>query len=427
MLKQLCWQRILIELTIVITIALILGLIIGYPITTLLIFLFLLLCWHFYNQIRLSGWLWGQNSLYPPSSYGSWDIIFYGLHRRQKRHRQRQNELAEVIKRFRYGVESLPDSIIITAADGRIDWCNQLAQFQLNIRWPDDKGQNIINLIRQPEFAHYMRSKDFSKPFTLLFGRGYIEFRILPYSQGQWVIVVRDVDQLYLAEKLRHDFFTNASHELRTPITVLKGYLDMFSEGLVKSEKQDEVLNIMQGQVSRMELLISQILMLSQIESAPIKEQLQKVNMPEILLQIQNDICQINTSYHFIFNIDEKLLIEGHKEQLYSAVSNLIYNAVKHNPEGTQITVDWKRATSGAYFSVTDTGPGIEARHLARLTERFYQVDAARTNKAGGSGLGLAIVKHALINHSNTKLEITSEMGKGSRFAFTLPTRYIIN
>jgi len=426
LLKQIFWQRALIEISAIILIATIVGFICHNVMLFLMLALALLLVWNTYNLHKLSTWIWQQNALYPPNSIGSFDVISYGLHKRQKRMRQKQNELAEIIKRFRYGAESIPDSLLLTDIEGKIEWCNKIAQYQLYIRWPDDKGQNIINLIRHPQFANYMRKKNFATPLTLLFNnKNYIEFRIIPYFENHWVIIVRDVDQLYLAEQQRHDFFTNASHELRTPLTVVKGYLDMLSDDLVSADKQKQIFNTMQMQITRMESLVGQILTLSHIENNPIKNQLQLINMPEILHKIEHNICQIYPKYRFHFDVDNTLLITGHKDQLYSVVSNLIYNAIKHTPENTAIHVCWKPTSQGAFFSVTDTGQGIPTHHLHRLTERFYQVDSARTHEKDSSGLGLAIVKHALLNHANTKLEISSELGKGSRFSFTLPIQYL--
>lgn len=426
MLRQNFWQYAFIEVVITLLLATIIGLISHQLIVLIVSALIILLLWYGYNIYKLSNWIWQQNILYPPHSMGSFDIIFYGLHKRQKRMRHKQNELAEIIKRFRYGAESIPDSLLLTDKDGKIEWCNKITQYQLNIRRPDDNGQNIVNLIRHPEFASYMKNKDFSNPLTLFFNnKNYLEFRIIPYIDNHWMIIVRDVDQLYLAEKQRHDFFTNASHELRTPLTVIKGYVDMLADDLVSQDKQGQIYSTMQMQISRMESLVGQILTLSQIENNPIKNQLQQVNIPEILHKIELNLCQIYPNYHFLFSVEDNLLITGHKDQLYSVVSNLIYNAVKHTPVNTAITVTWKQTPQGAYFSVCDTGQGIPEHHLHRLTERFYQIDSARTYDKNSSGLGLAIVKHALLNHANTKLEINSKLGKGSCFSFTLPMQYI--
>ena len=118
------------------------------------------------------------------------------------------------------------------------------------------------------------------------------------------------------------------------------------------------------------------------------------------------------------------LKVLGSEDELRSAISNLVYNAVNHTPEGTDIMVRWQQTPTGAEFSVEDNGPGIAPEHLPRLTERFYRVDKARSRQTGGSGLGLAIVKHA-VNHHESRLDIQSTLGKGTRFSFVIPERLI--
>lgn len=427
MLGKFYWHYFLIEFFIFLAIATLLGLLTRYFALSYAIAIGSLLFWQVYNQHKLSNWIWSSNALYPPTSLGSWNTIFYGIHKKQKHYRQRQNELAFTIKRFRSAIESSPDTLILIDFNGKILWCNKLAQYQLNIHWPNDKGQNILNLLRYPDLTTYMQKKDFSKPFTLFYKqKNYFEFRVIPYVNNQWIILVRDVDQLYLAEQQRQDFFTNASHELRTPITVVKSYLDMLSDGLIPPEKQLQTVTTMQKQIDRVEALVEQILSLSEIENSSAKLVMQTVNMPAILSEIAHQVTQLYPRNHFVFNVDINLQVEGNRDQLYGVVNNLIFNAIKHTPEATTITVDWQRKAQGAYFCVTDSGQGIAAHHLARLTERFYQVDSARSHEQNSSGLGLAIVKHSLLNHGSTKLEIESELGKGSRFFFTLPSRYIV-
>lgn len=426
MLKHNFWQRIVCEITLVLIIAAILGTIFGRVWLVITIALLVLILYYAYQLQRLSYWIWQQNNVYPSTGFGALNLLFYGLHKRQKRQRNKQNELANIIKRFRHGAESIPDSLLLIEDNGAITWCNKIAQNELNIHWPYDKGQNIVNLIRYPQFADYMTKRNFSQPLTLLFRQQYyLEFRIIPYIDKQWIVIARDVGHIYLAEKQRRDFFTNASHELRTPITVLKGYLDMLADDMISAEDYQKTIQTMQSQTDRMENLIEQILALSNIENSPLNKTMQKVNVPAILHNIEQDIKQIYPQYLVSFTIDDQLRIIGVKSQLESVITNLIYNAIKHTPEGTAINIEWRHVTDGAYFSVKDSGPGIASHHLNRLTERFYKVDDARFIAANSSGLGLAIVKHALLNHGNTKLQIKSKLTEGSQFSFVLPEQYI--
>lgn len=427
MLKHYFWQRIVLEVVLTLIVAIIIGAITEhFWLCMTLALLFLLAC-YIYQLQRLTHWIWRQNHVYPSSGFGALNILFYGLHKRQKRQRSKQQELANIIKRFRYGAESIPDALLLIEHSGAITWCNKIAQSELNIQWTHDKGQNIVNLIRYPNFANYMAKKEFSQPLTLLFKQQhYLEFRVIPYIDEQWIIIARDVGHLYLAEKQRRDFFTNASHELRTPITVVKGYLDMLADDMIPADDYPKTLHKMQYQISRMENLIGQILALSNIQNSPLNKTLQNVDVPTMLQNIEHDLKQLYPHYVINFTVDQTLAVQGIKSQFESVITNLIYNAIKHTPADTTIHVYWQRTQHGAYFEVSDNGPGIAAHHLYRLTERFYKVDDARNSAKKSSGLGLAIVKHALLNHGNTKLSITSELGKGSQFSFVLPVQYII-
>nr|WP_236886831.1 phosphate regulon sensor histidine kinase PhoR [Dickeya chrysanthemi] len=421
------WKKLALELAFFCLPGLLLGLIIGYLPWFLLASVLAALCWNFYNQLRLSYWLWVDRSMTPPPGRWSWEPLFYGLYQMQLRNRRRRRELALLIKRFRSGAESLPDAVVITTEEGGIIWCNRLAQHLLSFRWPEDNGQNILNLLRYPEFTQYMQQQDFSRPLTLtLKNAHHVEFRVMPYSEGQLLMVARDVTQMHQLEGARRNFFANVSHELRTPLTVLQGYLEMMSDESLDGALQSKALHTMQEQTRRMDGLVRQLLTLSRIEAATAIDLNEKVDIPLMLRGLKREADTLSQGRHeIVFRVNEQLQVFGNEEQLCSAVSNLVYNAINHTPSGTRIEVCWQQTPQGAQFQVSDNGPGIAAEHLPRLTERFYRVDKARSRQTGGSGLGLAIVKHAL-SHHDTRLEILSEEGAGSRFMFTLPNRLIV-
>nr|WP_225622433.1 phosphate regulon sensor histidine kinase PhoR [Musicola keenii] len=425
--ERLSWKKLALELAFFCLPGVLLGLLFDALPWCLLASALGALCWNFYNQLRLSHWLWVDRSMTPPPGRWSWEPLFYGLYQMQLRNRRRRRELALLIKRFRSGAESLPDAVIITTEDGVIIWCNQLAQHLLGFRWPEDNGQNVLNLLRFPEFAQYMQSQDFSRPLMLQIKQTrHVEFRVMPYSAGQLLMVVRDVTQMRQLEGARRNFFANVSHELRTPLTVLQGYLEMMNDDSLDGALQAKALQTMQEQTRRMDGLVKQLLTLSRIEAATDIDLNEKVDVPMMLRVLQREAQTLSQDRHeIIFRVNEQLQVFGNEEQLRSAVSNLVYNAVNHTPKGTRIEVCWQQTPQGAQFQVSDNGPGIAAEHLPRLTERFYRVDKARSRQTGGSGLGLAIVKHAL-SHHDSRLEIISEEGVGSRFMFTLPNPLIV-
>ncbi|OOE43110.1 two-component system sensor histidine kinase PhoR [Salinivibrio kushneri] len=387
-----------------------------------------MLLWHLHQQVKLSDWLWKDKSLMPPSGTGSWEPLFNGIYRLQKRNRRRRKELANLIRRFRNGAESLPDAVVVFERDGAIVWCNKLAQELLGLRMPDDNGQHISNLIRAPEFVSYIADANYDVPLEMrshLNSARTLEFRTMPYAEGEYLMVVRDITQLKQLEGMRRNFFANVSHELRTPMTVLRGYLEMTEDPeMVVGPMWPKAHGVMTEQLSRMESLVEQLLTLSKIEAAAKPELDHLVDVPAMLDVLQKEAQALSgDSEHILtFEVDTSLKVKGNDDQLRSAISNLVYNAVKHTPPNAGITVRWYRASKGPRLEVQDSGEGIAPQHLDRLTERFYRVDKARSRETGGSGLGLAIVKHAL-SHHDAELDIQSELGVGSTFSFTLPER----
>ncbi|UKA09669.1 phosphate regulon sensor histidine kinase PhoR [Photobacterium damselae] len=430
MVERLSWKKLVWELVLFYLPWIVLGMIFGYLPWFLLIATWIQLIWHFHNQLKMSNWLWNERSLTPPTSTGSWEPLFNGIYRLQQRNRRRRRELATLIRRFRNGAESLPDAVVVFRSEGNIVWCNKLAQNLLGFRWPDDAGQPINNLLRSPDFGRYLAHQQFEHPIEITSPMNYdrtLELRIVRYTEGEYLMVVRDVSQLKQLEGMRRNFFANVSHELRTPMTVLQGYLEMSSDpDMLVGPMWTRAHGVMTEQLSRMNALVEQLLTLSKIEAAPTIDLEEVVDVPKMLDLLEKEAQSLsgdkNQQIHF--EIDRSLKVHGDEDQLRSAISNLVYNAVKHTPENAAITVHWYNTKTGAKLEVTDSGEGIAPQHIHRLTERFYRVDKARSRETGGSGLGLAIVKHAL-SHHDTHLDIASEVGVGSTFSFVLPNRLV--
>ncbi|CAH7177331.1 sensor histidine kinase PhoR [Vibrio chagasii] len=432
MVEKLTWKKLAWELAFFYAPWVLVGWIFGYLPWLLLAATVLQLGWHLHNQMRLSAWLWDEKRLTPPSGSGNWESLFNGIYRMQQRQRRKRKELTNLIRRFRNGAESLPDAVVVFRGEGNIVWCNKLAQYLLGFRWPDDSGQPISNLIRTPDFIKYLNKQDFSEPLEMpspLNVERMLELRIVPYTEGEHLMVVRDVTQLKQLEGMRRNFFANVSHELRTPMTVLQGYLEMTEDpDMIVGPMWTKAHGVMTEQLNRMNSLVNQLLTLSKIEAAPMHELDEVVNVPAMLEVLEKEAASLSgeREHKLEFDIDKSLRVLADEDQLRSAISNLVYNAVKYTPAGATVKVSWYQTSQGACLDVSDTGDGIEPQHLHRLTERFYRVDKARSRDTGGSGLGLAIVKHAL-SHHDSHLEIQSEVGVGSRFHFTLPNRLTVS
>ncbi|MGR5246128.1 phosphate regulon sensor histidine kinase PhoR [Vibrio sp. PNB23_22_6] len=431
MVERLNWKKLAWELAFFYTPWVIIGWMFGYMPWLLLAATALQLVWHLHNQVRLSAWLWDEKRLTPPSGTGNWESLFNGLYRLQQRQRRKRKELTNLIRRFRNGAESLPDAVVVFRAEGNIVWCNKLAQHLLGFHWPEDSGQPISNLIRTPDFIKYISKQDFSEPLEMrspLNVERMLELRIVPYTEGEHLMVVRDVSQLKQLEGMRRNFFANVSHELRTPMTVLQGYLEMTEDpDMIVGPMWTKAHGVMTEQLNRMNSLVSQLLTLSKIEAAPMHELEDVVNVPGMLEVLEKEAVSLSgdKQHKLKFDVDDKLRVLGDDDQLRSAISNLVYNAVKYTPPGASIHVRWYQTPQGACLEVVDSGDGIEPQHIHRLTERFYRVDKARSRDTGGSGLGLAIVKHAL-SHHDSHLDILSEVGVGSKFSFVLPSRLVV-
>ena len=411
---------------------LLIGVLVGAPFLLLFLGSFSLLIWHYHQLYRLSDWLLNQRSFNPPEGEGAWEQVFEGIYHLQHRNRKKRNELADLIRRFRDGAEAVPDAVVVLQNDLSIVWCNQLALKVLGLQWPTDHGQRLDNLIREPKFAKYMHKGEFDDALELDNGHSVeqvLEFRVMPYASTQLMVVVRDVTRLKQLEQMRKDFVANVSHELRTPLTVVTGYLEMMEGDMMPPPAMwNKAQNTMLEQCKRMDSLVSQLLSLSRIEGARRQDNDKAINVPQLLGYIHTEANSINQDkgHELIFDIDKTLDIKGSEDELRSAFSNLVFNAIHYTKPGGKVEVCWQRKNNKACFSVTDNGDGIAPEHINRLTERFYRVDKARSRTTGGSGLGLAITKHVLTRH-DSKLNISSEVNKGSCFSFEFSIDKIVS
>lgn len=409
----------------------IVGWAVGYLWEVLSLALAGLLLWHYYYQQRLTHWLWRSRNLLPPTAPGSWSYIYDGIYRNQRRSQQRRKALARLLRRFREAAEALPDAAIVFRKDGSLLWSNKLAQFYFGLRWPEDAGMRLSNLIRHPGFFNYLNKGDYSEALTIpspVRDTLDIEIRVMPYSDDQFLLVARDVTQLKRLENMRRDFVANVSHELKTPLTVLQGYLEMLEDTEnTPAPLMNKAVTQMQQQSERMKNLVDQLLQLSRMET-PSHDVFEKVvNVPQLLEQLQIEAEKLAKEKALTVTFEvEPIEVYGKDDLLSSAMQNLITNAIRYCHPNGNIRVSWRFVSNEVEFSVEDDGPGIASEHLPRLTERFYRVDPDRNSASGGTGLGLSIVKQAL-QHHNSHLEINSKVDQGSRFWFRLPSGLVKN
>lgn len=376
---------------------------------------------------RLHRWLANEDPN-PPDGIGIWQEIYLEFYRLRERNRRRKRRLKSIVNEFQASTAALPDGAVVLDAQGCILWFNQAAAVLLALRSQHDMGQRVVNLVRHPDFSKYMAGGDFASggvevPSPVA-EEGVLSLRVIPYGNNQKLLIARDVSAQKRLEATRRDFVANASHELRTPLTVLRGYLEMMAEdaqpkgGLARWR---EPIQEMSGQALRMARIIESLLKLARVEAEGFQQRQELVDVPALISRLVADARRTDTrNQHLEAEIEAGLFLYGRAGELESVFENLLANAVRYTPEDGDIVLRWWLDQEAAWFSITDSGVGIEAKHIPRLTERFYRVDASRTNAGGGTGLGLAIVKHCL-EHHEAELEIASEVNTGSVFSCRFP------
>jgi two-component system, OmpR family, phosphate regulon sensor histidine kinase PhoR len=421
------WQREIIKFIVVVLVALLVAAIEGAVSALIFVCLILLLgnLFHLSSLSRLTRWLVRTDGALVPDVTGSWEQLSAALYRMVRGSQKSQDHLNLVLDRFQQAAAAMPDGFIILDEQSNIDWCNPTAERHFGIALDQDRGTDISYIVRQPEFAAYLSSQNYHEPLVMRGMRSHdlvLAIQFVPYGNAQKLVMSRDITQWDKAETARRDFVANVSHEMRTPITVLSGFLETLSD----MEKIDPSLlrrsiALMRSETARMQHLVEDLLTLSQWENGPPLADSGMVNIVDLVSDLEQEAKRLSLGKHLILSkINTQTQLRGSAHELRSAFSNLVSNAVRYTPSGGSITLSWESDGGLPAFAVSDTGPGIADEHIPRLTERFYRVDRSRSRESGGTGLGLAIVKH-ILNRHQAQLDITSELGKGSRFAAIFP------
>lgn len=397
----------------------------------LIVGLLLMLGWHLVFLAQLLAWQEGPLDAPLPRGRGVWEIAFAGLHRRVRIRLGQQQSLAETLERFMRAFQALPDGVIAFDRHQHIEWINERAEAHFALSAKTDRGQALTNLIRQPDFVAYLENGKYDEP--LIYRGGRVEglvlmLQVIRYGDDHSLLVSRDITQIERMETMRRDFIANVSHELRTPLTVVAGFSEMLAENYEEygDAETKHYLSLICEQNNRMQRLIQDLLTLSSLESGAAPASEERVEIEPMLRSLLAEAQALSGGQHEItLSIGEPSVLAACANELRSAFGNLVGNAVRYTPPGGRIDLAWQVCEGGPAFSVTDTGIGIAAQHIPRLTERFYRVDRSRSRETGGTGLGLAIVKHVLTRHQAT-LEIESEPGKGSRFTARFARRRLL-
>jgi two-component system, OmpR family, phosphate regulon sensor histidine kinase PhoR len=386
------------------------------------------LTWVLVNLFRLEWWLRHRSYADPPNVGGVWGEIvaqIVRLHRRKRFHKQR---FVQLMRQLQRSTAALPNGVVILNAQREIVWFNRMAARLLNLRRTGDLGMRIENLLREPQFVRYLAGKDYSNPVVIRPTTGedcYLSMQVAPYGDGQLLLLVSDVSRQMRLEAVRRDFVANASHELRSPLTVISGYLETLGQdGALEADLQGPIAE-MRRQAERMTAIIRDLLELSRLEESDAVSGGKPIDVAALLALLRKDVLARPAHPREVrVRVDSAAQLIGDEPEIHSAFSNLVDNAAKYTPAEGSIEMRWWVDEDGGHFAVSDTGMGIPPEHIPRLAERFYRVDAGRSRATGGSGLGLAIVKHVLQRHG-ASLEVQSTLGAGSTFTCHFPAERI--
>lgn len=385
------------------------------------------LIYSYFNLVRLEKFILLDRVEAMPSASGLWGEVLSRLERLVRAMKGQVRAIQAQHERFIDAFQASPNGIIMLDDQDQIEWCNAIAERFFGILFKRDAQQRVNYLIRRPEFIRYLNDRLFDEPLLIeQMGPSAnlsLMVQVFPFSENRRLLLAQDVTDLRKAEAMRRDFVANVSHEMRTPLTVMMGFLETVQTLDLDPAKKDEYLDLMMVQGKRMKSLVEDLLTLANLEANAQPAIQATVPMDAILALLKNEADALSGNKHVISienNLQSSLL--GDERELISAFSNLVSNAVRYTPEGGKIKVVWRDAEDGcAEFVVYDSGPGIAPEHLPRLTERFYRVDRSRSRETGGTGLGLAIVKHVATRHQ-AQLLIESELGEGSAFKIRFPS-----
>ena len=414
------WSGTLARSALLLLVPTVVGASVGYAWPALALAAIALLAWNGWQLRRVLQRLQMRKRPPDPRGNGAWQQFDRLLDRNQDETRARNRRLLAMLRAYRAAADALPDAVVVVERNHqRIVWFNEAATRLLGLQAPRDIDAPLGARLQPLPIAHWLTSGRHAEPMSDVASPAAadvrLNLRLVPYSDELWLLVARDVTKLMRLEHMRRDFVANVSHELRTPLTVVHGYLEM----LDPQEQPDwaPMLAEMQRQSQRMTQLVEDLLTLSRLESLETISD-DSVAMQPMLATLRNEALALSQHRHAI-EVEDRAGVDlwGSQKELHSAFSNLVSNAVRYTPDGGSIGIRFVRDPDGGVtLSVQDSGYGIPAAHLPRITERFYRVSTSRSRESGGTGLGLAIAKHVLSLHQ-ARLDIASEVGRGSCFS----------
>ena len=390
---------------------------------------------------RFQNWLNSTHLQTNPPWSGAWLDVAARIQRQQLLAENSTKLHERRLQDFLLAIQASPNGVILLDGESRIDWCNDTAASHLGLDVKKDRLQHIVHLVRDPLFNRYFSQENHPSE-VLIDGRSSsasnlrkLSVQLHKYGDGRLLLLSRDVTEVVKAEAMRRDFVANVSHEIRTPLTVLGGFVETLQSVPLDAQETQKYLQLMSTQADRMQSLVADLLTLSQLEASQSPNGQDYVSLPDLVNQVMSEANALSSlladqlidkKHELVFDQVPPLWVMGSQKELFSALSNLVSNAIRYTPLGGLVHLTYSQTENQLTISVKDTGPGIASEHLPRLTERFYRVDQSRSRETGGTGLGLAITKHVMQRHGG-ELQIQSELGKGSTFNLIFPASRIAN
>jgi two-component system, OmpR family, phosphate regulon sensor histidine kinase PhoR len=410
--------------------AALLGWAFGRPLLFVAIALAGALAYEVRNLVRFEHWLSHRTEVAPPNMQGLWGEVLATTNRLYRRKVFHKRRVLVLLREFRRMTSAMPDGAVLLGQNREILWFNRTAGRWLDLKRKLDYGIRIDNLVRNPDFVEYLDRRGATVPPRIHLpksGDRWLLVRLVTTNAtGQQLLILRDVTNEARLESMRKDFVANASHELRSPLTVISGYLDALADEPGLDQAWQDPVQEMRRQSDRMRSIVQDLLELSRLEAHSGDAETTEVDVGGMLSLIRKDaLARPQRPAAIELHLDSDALLQGSETELHSIFANLVSNAVKYTPAEGRVDIRWWTDPKGAHLEVRDTGIGIPAEHLPRLTERFYRVDAGRSRKLGGSGLGLAIVKHALQRHGG-RMDVASVEGQGSTFTCHFPVTRVV-
>lgn len=423
------WQAVT-RLAVVLVVACLIGLLSGHLAFTLAVVFGVYLFIQIWNLLRLERWLRRRRIEPPPDISGPWGEVIAIIDRIYRRKNYHRAQVTNLLREFRRLTTAMPEGAILLGPEHEILWFNRHAAAWLNLHRKRDFGIRVENLVRHPAFVEYLKHGRPAEGVVVHdagAGGRHLSFTVVrTHGSARQLLIVRDVSREMRVESIRKDFVANASHELRSPLTVISGYLDALADDQSLDAAWNSPVLEMRRQAERMSVIINDLLELSKLESGERRQPERPLDIGGMLALLRREVMSLEQRPREILAVtDSEDWLLGAESEVQSIVSNLVSNAVKYTANDGLIEIRWWTDRDGGHISVRDTGVGIAAEHIPRLTERFYRVDSGRSRDAGGSGLGLAIVKHALQRHEAT-LQVESVEGRGSTFTCHFPPHRVV-